>query len=261
MPVVLVLHDATIANVEDAVGVFRNVPFVRDEDDGSMVLDVEGVECLQDDGAGCRIKVARRLIRKNDRWIVHERTRDSHALHLSPGKLIRPMQEMRLGKPGERQGTARSHQALCAWDPGVDEWKHDIAKHRCTPEQIERLEDKSDVPSSSIRERIIGQIGNGLPTQEVLPTRRNIERAENIHEGGLPGTRWSHDGDELALYDAERHLLEDRRGGRSIAVRLGDASAIDHRVKPTMRSATRASPTAECSTATATDREDRSLRR
>ena len=46
-------------------------------------------------GAGLRVEVARRLVREQDRRVVHERSRDRDALTLTARELVRTMRHAR----------------------------------------------------------------------------------------------------------------------------------------------------------------------
>src|SRR3569623_2403719 len=53
------------------------------------------------------------------------------------------------------------------------------------------------------RELILVKGTHILAIEKIRTAARNVEAAENVHEGGLAGTRWPHDGDQFARQDGE----------------------------------------------------------
>src|SRR5207249_5723135 len=58
------------------------------------------------------------------------------------------------------------------------------------------------------RERVRGEAGNVLAVDDVATGGRRVEAPEEVHEGGLPGTRRSHHRDELTVLDRHRDPAE-----------------------------------------------------
>ena len=85
-----VFLDLSVADVDDAVRVRRDVGFVRDEDDRVAGL-VQLGEQPHDFDAGLRVEVAGRLVGEQDRRVVDERARDGDALALAARELVRPV--------------------------------------------------------------------------------------------------------------------------------------------------------------------------
>ena len=61
---------------------------VRDKDDRLAVPHIERLERCEHHLAGLGIKIACRLVGKDERRIVHERPRNRHPLHHAAGKLV-----------------------------------------------------------------------------------------------------------------------------------------------------------------------------
>jgi len=67
-----VAMDAAIPKLDDALGVLRNIRFMRDNDDCQVSLTIEPLKNLHDFDRRPRIEGARRLVRQYQRWIVHQ---------------------------------------------------------------------------------------------------------------------------------------------------------------------------------------------
>src|SRR5579862_8554956 len=78
----------TVANMNHAMSVERDVVLVSDQDDG-IAFVVQTLEERHDFVAGRGVEVAGGLVGEKDRGIVHERPRDGNALPLPARKLIR----------------------------------------------------------------------------------------------------------------------------------------------------------------------------
>src|SRR5438045_4361588 len=74
--------------MDGAAGMCRDVPLVRDKDDGVASL-VEVLEQHHDFFAGLRIEVPSRLVSQNNRRIIYQRASDGNTLSLAAGELVR----------------------------------------------------------------------------------------------------------------------------------------------------------------------------
>ena len=77
-----------VADRNHAVGVGRDVGFVCDHDDGVAAF-METREQRHDLDAGLRIEIPGGFIGEQNRWIVHQRSRNGDALALTAGQLVR----------------------------------------------------------------------------------------------------------------------------------------------------------------------------
>src|SRR5437879_1849793 len=77
-----------------AGGVRRDVGFMGDQYDGLAGV-VQLLEQPHDLLAGGGVEVAGRLVRQQDRGVVHERPRDRHPLALPARQLVRPVRHSR----------------------------------------------------------------------------------------------------------------------------------------------------------------------
>ncbi len=70
-----------------AMRVLRDVVLVRHKDDG-VSLRMQPVHQGHDLVPGLRVQVAGWLIGQNNRWPIHQRSRNRHSLALAAGKLV-----------------------------------------------------------------------------------------------------------------------------------------------------------------------------
>src|SRR6185437_175776 len=61
---------------------------------------------------------------------------------------------------------------------------------------------------------------------------RRVERAKNMHQRGLTGTRRSHDRHELAFFNRKTDALKDGDGGLPLPIHLFDVFAFDYDQPP-----------------------------
>ena len=146
-----------------------------------------------------RIEVARRLVRKQDRRLGHQRARDRHALLLTARQLIRMMMRA-VGKPDRGKRRHRllpplAHRTLVAV---VEQRQLHVLDGRRSRQQVEALKHEPDRRVPHVRELVPRQRRDVAAVQHVAPARRLVEAAEDVHESGLSGSRRSHDRHELA---------------------------------------------------------------
>src|SRR5437867_5751755 len=106
LPAPRLLDDLAVPHAQDAVGPRADDGVVRHEDEGLPLFPIQADEEVHDLGRRLRVQVPGRLVRPDDRGIVHEGTGDRDALLLSRaelGRLVRS-EERRVGKGGGAWG-------------------------------------------------------------------------------------------------------------------------------------------------------------
>ena len=93
--------------------------------------------------------------------------------------------------------------ALGRGHAAVGERQFDVLVDREIADQIEGLEDESDLPVPDPGPLRRGQTFHRMPRQGVGPGARRIEEPEDREQGRLPAARRPGDGDVLALVDGE----------------------------------------------------------
>ena len=101
-----------------------------------------------------------------------------------------------------RAWLARSS-AFCRGGAVVDERQLDIVQRGGAGEQVEGLEDESDLLVADAGEFIVVQFADEVTVQPVVALAGGIEAADEVHQRGFAGTGRSHDGDVFVVLDAD----------------------------------------------------------
>ncbi|MBA2297469.1 MAG: ATP-binding cassette domain-containing protein [Actinobacteria bacterium] len=211
-----VADDLAVGEEEDPVCDRGRAGLVRDHDRRLAVL-VDGVAHQREDlAAGGRVEVARRLVGEEHRRTRDERARDGDALLLAARELGWAMAPA-IGEPG------RVEQLLepLALDPGTGdrEREGDVllgGEHR---QEVEELEDETDVPPAKPGQLVVLQ-GRDLHAVDLdRAARRPVEPGENVHESRLARAGRAHDGGQVTAGDLQRDTAERRYGRLARAVR------------------------------------------
>src|SRR3990172_781057 len=196
-----IVLDVSVTYADPAMRVRGNLLLVCHNNDGVPFL-VQDVEQSHDLIARLAVEVAGRFISQKNRGVRDQGARNSYTLALSAGKFIRlvvrPVCETDAGNgfPGQALSFA-------ATDAAVDEGKLDIVEDIRTGEQIECLEDKSDLLVPYPSQLIVVHVADVRAVELVHSGRRSVEAADNIHERRFPRTGRPHDGDILVLLDLD----------------------------------------------------------
>jgi len=73
-----------------------------------------------------------------------------------------------------------------------------------TGEQVEALENETDLLVADVGELVAVELGNIDPVEQIAAARRTVEAAEQVHERGLAGAARSHERHEFAAVDLDR---------------------------------------------------------
>src|SRR6185312_3555203 len=109
------------------------------------------------------------------------------------------------------------------------EWKLEVFDRRGSLEQIEALEDEADIITAQQSKLVTRQCAHIGAAEEIMPARRRIHAAQNIHGRGFSGTGRSHHGDKFAIVDGQIDSGERDHLCFATAVDLGDAAKLDER--------------------------------
>ena len=216
-----------VPDLDHPVGVPSHFRLVGDEHD-RVAPAVQPFEHRHDLDAGLGVEVARGLVGQHEGRVVHQRAGYRHPLALPPGELVRPVahpiveldQAERGGSPlvpGRRRHT------------GIDQGQLDVVQRGSPRQQVERLEDEPDLLIPDAREVVVVHPADVLAVQQVLAPRRRIETADEVHQRRLARPRGSHDGDELAALDVDRHAAQRMDLLRPHPVGLPEIAGVDQR--------------------------------
>src|SRR6202042_2915986 len=128
-------------------------------------------EKAQDFGARLGVQVAGGLVREDDGRVVHEGARYRDPLLLASGKLAWAVRRavLEADDPQAREGGFR---ARLRGNARVEEREPDVLERRRAAEQIESLENESQLAQTDARERAVVEIRDVRPVQEVAAGRR-----------------------------------------------------------------------------------------
>src|SRR5690606_37523538 len=196
-----VLDDFAVAQPDDALAVRRDVGLVRDDDD-RLTVGVQLVEQREDLDRRLRVEVAGRLVREQDRRPRHARPRDRAPPALPAGELIR--QVVRALREADALEVAHRFLApLGERHARVDQRLHHVAERGHPRQQIEALEDETDLLVAHVRELTLVQACDVAAVQQVAAGRRRIEAADDVHHGRLAGARRADNDDILVALDRQ----------------------------------------------------------
>ena len=186
-----------------AVGEARDNGIVRHHHNRASLL-VKFAQQAQDDLFIQRIKIASRLVGKNNLRIVDQGPRDADALLLAPGKLrwqvMHPLAQAYAGQRFNRFFLIGHAVEVLR--------QHDIFDGGQKRNQMKLLEDESDLLGTHAIQFARGYAGDVLAVKPYLARGRPVEAANQIYECGLAGTRRTHNGQPFALRNMQRDVVE-----------------------------------------------------
>ena len=200
-----VRYHLSVPHRDDAVGIGRDVGFMRDDNDRNAPLAVERLKRHHDLMRRLGIEIAGGFIRKQQNRIVDQGARDGDALLLSAGQLPGCI-ALAIGQTKEFQAMpAPVRCARCRSKPprGIEQGQRDILDRTGAGEKVEALKDKTQPFAADAREFRLRQPRDIDALQIILSAGRPIQAAEQRHQRGLPRSGRSHDGDEFAGLDGQ----------------------------------------------------------
>src|ERR1019366_2662590 len=121
-----------------------------------------------------RVEVAGRLVPEKERRARHEGARDRDALALAARELVRVVVRA-VGKTHVGERLLRALAPFLLRDPGVDERQLDLGEGARAGEEVERLEDETDLAVPDTGEIVVGHLLHGSSVQPVDTARRRAE--------------------------------------------------------------------------------------
>ena len=178
-------------------------------------LRIEGDEQLHDVARLRRVQVAGGFVGQEQRRSGDDGSRHTHQLLLSARELSR-IQVFLAHDPELVQRVRNHRRAAVARNVAIRQRHIQVLRHREVVQQVVLLEDEPDVPPVEREAVLVRQGVYRRAAIEVLANPRAVEHANYRKQGRLARPRWTHDGDELARGDVERHPAQHVRlaGGR-----------------------------------------------
>lgn len=186
---------------------FGEFEVVSDDDAGERVLLMKSFEKRNDAVRGAVIKVAGRLVGKEDFGGSDESTGEGNALLLATGEFAGAV--MAAGAEADfGQFFGCLLRGLCGRDATDEERHHDIFEGGEFGEQVMALPDEADLAIAEVAERGVGELGDVLGSEEDAAGGGAVETAEQVQEGGLPGAGFANDRDSFPLLNFELQVLK-----------------------------------------------------
>ena len=92
--------------------------------------------------------------------------------------------------------------------PGQHHRQLDVLECTHPGDQVKDLEDKADLALPGIGEEVVRHRRGLHVTEPVFTGRRPVEKAENVQQRGLAGSRWAHEGDVIAGANLQIHAVQ-----------------------------------------------------
>jgi hypothetical protein len=109
----------------------------------------------------------------------------------------------------------------------VNQRQLDVLSRGGARQQIKILEDEADLAIPDIGKLVSVQSGNIGAVQNIMTRSRSIQATQDIHQRGLSGTARSHERNEFAALDFDRHSSHRGYCHFACAVRLMNIDQTD----------------------------------
>src|SRR5207249_10682405 len=106
------------------------------------------------------------------------------------------------------QGLRRAVVPVARADTLVKKRQLHVLQRAGARKQVEPLEDEPDLLAAHSRELIARELSDVASVEQIRAARRPVETADEVHEGALAGAGSTHDREELAGSDRERHAAQ-----------------------------------------------------
>jgi hypothetical protein len=103
-------------------------------------------------------------------------------------------------------------------------------QRRRARQQIELLEDKTDLAIADLGQLIVVQRVHVHPGELVQAGRRLIQATDDVHQGRFAGTAGPHDGGQIAFVDGQCRTAQGMHFGLAHLVDLADVFNFDDRL-------------------------------
>jgi hypothetical protein len=187
-------------------GAAGQLRLVGHHDDGGA-RGVDPLQQIEDLAGHGRIQVPGGLVRQDQPRLPGEGSRDGHALLLPPRELGGHVLHAR-AEPDQVQGLLDGGSALAAPQPPVPQRDVHVVEDVQIGDQVERLKDEPDLRVADPAHLDVAQAAHVNAVQVIPALLEGIQEPRDVQEGGLAGSRGSHDGDELAAVDLDRELAQ-----------------------------------------------------
>ena len=163
-------------------GLCGYVALVSYQNNRQACVFVQSLQYGHDLFAGPAVEVPCRLVGEQDSRLLDQRSGDAYSLLLAAGELG----GLVVGAVSESDAVEGLQSAPFAVGAvSVHQRKLDVGARRQPGEEVVGLEDKADLPSPYLGESVVRHAAYVLTVQHVATARRDVEAANDVHEGGL----------------------------------------------------------------------------
>jgi len=166
--------DLPVAHLDFSVRPVGELGVVRDEQDATAVVPVQTRQQIEDDITRMRVEVPSRLIREQPFRAVDEGAGDGDPLLLATGQLRR--QRVRLIAQSDFFQQFERPFLPVIIDFPSEQRCHDVLECRQCRDQVELLEDETDVVEAEVGELFCGQGRDRFAVEQERAIGRTIER-------------------------------------------------------------------------------------
>ena len=146
-----------------------------------MSLFIKVIENLHDFAGRHGVKIAGRFVGEKDVRIGNQRAGDGDTLQLSAGQFLRMVAEA-LAEAKLFRENFRFLQTDGLRNTAVNQWQRDVFDDIQVVEQIELLEDETDVFVTEIGEPFVRTVRHALAVDFHDTIRRNIKQSKQMHQ-------------------------------------------------------------------------------
>lgn len=210
--------DASILHPDDAIGLRGNLIVMGHHHD-RLATVVQTLEQAEDLGAARRVERAGRFIGQEQGRFVRQRSSDREPLALASGEHTRSLRRL----IGDAEQIEQIHGAggrLFAGAPGYHHRQGDVLLNTHPFQEVEELEDDTDVTAAHDRQLILGEAVDGFAVDRDRAIGGRLEAGNEVEQRGLPAARRPHHGDELPARDLHVEAPESADGDLLVIGRL-----------------------------------------
>ena len=179
--------DMSILEANQSLRVKCDIRFVSDQHNGDAAFPVELLKHSHDFLGGFAVESSSRLIGKNDGRVAGYGARQGHALLLSTRQLI--WEAMLLfAQSHTLKGLSCTHVTFTRGDACINHWKLDVRERTRAGNQIESLEDETDLFIARVRQIILGHCRDIHAIEYVRTAGQSIQTADDVHHRRFPGS-------------------------------------------------------------------------
>ena len=198
------------------------------DDHHRHALRVEFGQQSHDVFAGLGVQCTGRLIGQYQLRAVDQRACDRHPL-LLPARQLRGTVVTAFAQTHPLQRRQRARSALGSLDARINHRQFDVFQRAGARQQVELLKDKANAPVADGGQLVLRHRLDLFTGQAVFARARQIQAAQNIHQGRFARPRGAHDGHEVTLDNVQRHATQGVHGLQPHGVGLDQITRFNQR--------------------------------